>query len=202
MQPLFDTLQQTVEATYSVDLELEFRLGRFVKRRGSERFDPDVGKERWHAIWTALSAYRQWDCIVSETCTDYYMPNGDRVTWHDDGSWSCLHKQRCHDVNINTQGTFDVRVSLSTEVQKPAVCGAQGNKFSREKHRLSFRHGMWSIDITRVVSTESTDSDNAETFEVEVELIHKPALDEYPLKYLLHNGLLLIQDLFNLFSND
>jgi hypothetical protein len=104
-------------------------------------------------------------------------------------------------VNINTEDAFDVRVSLSTEVQKPAVCGAQGNTFSREKHRVSFLYNKWSIDITRVIARASTDSDNPETYEIEVELIDKRAFEQYPLKYLLHSGLLLIQDIFNLFNS-
>lgn len=192
-------LQHTLDSHQSADVELEFRLGRIIKLRQQERFEPDIGQKRWNTIWQALSAYRQWDWILGESCTDYYMPNGDRITWHDDDRWSSMKKTRCTDVDIATDGPFDVRISVSLEVpgQKP-VYGAQGSSYWRQKQRVSFRHRMWSIDLTRVVSSKSTDSDNAECYELELELADKTALSKFPLAYLLHFGLLMVEDMFNL----
>lgn len=181
-------------ATYGHDrLEVEWRLGH---RQG--RFRPGVGVDAWRRLQHALdtsphfqksftdSVERMGEKPGVKCITDLTAPDHP-PTW--------LHKQRLADVDDDTLGPWSVRASVSLEELEAAPAGNVFLKYERKKQRWSYRHKCWRIDLTRVSSNLPAQLDeDAETHEVEIELVDQDVLFERPVDYIVEWGWSLAKD--------
>lgn len=182
-------------------LELEFRLG----HRIAGKFVPGVAEERWTGLKDQLdrATPRHFELVTSETRElisndgsggKYVIPTNDKPFW--------MHKKRLSDLDIDTDGPWCCRASMSLEVvdtaeqQKPAPTG---HVFERHKQRWSYRYRCWSLDLTRVVSNLPHQLDNdGVSYELEIELRDTSELFARPMDLVLEWGWDLVTDMCEL----
>jgi len=140
--------------------ELEWRLG----VHGPRGFQPGITQAEWEGLRAELDVATCWDAVHDIHTTEKVSGASKLVNGT---SW--IHKTRLFDVDYAPY----VRVSGSREVTEAAAPDAERRlspkTFTRFKQRRSYRHGCWSFDLTKVVSTADIDSDTC-SYEVEIEL--------------------------------
>jgi hypothetical protein len=157
-------------AKYGHDrIELEFRLG----HRALGRFEPGVPRDAWERVKAALDAASQGAAPAfarAETRTLERIHNGHKHVVDEAGGVTGVHKKRLSDVDLEQAGPWDIRASVSLEETEAPDSDPPASAFERRKHRFSYRHKCWSVDLTCVTgNSRELDNDQA-TYEVEVEL--------------------------------
>lgn len=188
-------------------LELEFRLG----HRIAGRFVPGVSENSWTALKAALDSSTAFEVAVTNTreliCDDgsggkYVIP--EAVAAQSAAAQSAaapkpywMHKRRLLDVDMDTEASpWCCRTSVSLEeMDGTNKAPPAHHKFERQKHRWSYKHRCWSIDLTRVVSNLPHQLDNdGVSFEVEFELVDTSELYARTLHDLLEWGWKLVSE--------
>ena len=153
-------------------VELEFRIG--TSRAG--RFSSCVGHPRWTRLVEALTD-KMGDPIATKS-RERIVKNGDgSSSRYDELTKMWTHKKRMgiDDVTTASTGTaigsgWSVRACASLEYTDSTRSAPVSWQHTREKDRVSFRAGAWTIDLTKVKSSPPTDIDGDVTYEVEIEL--------------------------------
>ena len=178
-------------------LEVEFRLGHTV----GDTFLAQVKKETFDAIRArveSLPVTRKVDIHTSER-----LHNGIRhittISVREDGEDNpppplvCMRKTKSYTGNVGVHDCpYEIRCSIareeimSTPPPTPSdVC------LVRQKQRTRYLVDKWAYDLTVV----TTNSDDEETYEVELELYDVSALFRVPMDVLACDGLARVHDL-------
>ncbi len=154
-------------------IELEFRLG----HRALGRFEPGVGLEAWQRIKAALDAAsaprrdgRPPAFVASESRTVERIHAGHKHVIDEAGGVTGVFKKRLSDTDLEQCGPWDVRASVSLEESEAPAAAPPDSAFERRKHRFSYRHKCWTLDLTCVTGNSRELDNDQPTYEVEVEL--------------------------------
>jgi len=191
-------------------LEVEFRLGK--KTKDTSAFDPHISAAFWSGIKRALESNPRWQGVMQTSTVDHILSSNTRLTrCQTTGDATAVRKTRVMSLDIEVPDCpLDVRLSISTEVpmgQWPAgvqlppslAATASTKSLVRAKRRDSYLHNGWRFDLTRVerAASDNADSDEAEVYEVELEMDPMLLLKK-PVDQLARHGLLLAQDLLQM----
>lgn len=202
-----DALAAHLRAYGRERLELEFRFG----HRIAGKFVPGVDHERWTGLKDHLdrATPRHFDMVATETRElisndgsggKYVIPLGGGDGAAPSPFW--MHKKRLSDTDIETDGPWCCRASMSLEVVDPAdqhKPAPTGHVFERHKQRWSYRYRCWSLDLTRVVSNLPHQLDNdGVSYELEIELRDTSELFVRPMDLVLEWGWDLVTDMCRL----
>jgi len=148
--------------------EFEIRLG----KKSKSSFDTNIGADVFGRILSCLHKYEGWESVKKLNETVYYKDD-IRVCDNEDTGESrteCKKKLKKHDIQLENS-PFDIRFCVSSEVPCEKPVDATFEEM-RVKHRTSFIRKNLSIDMTHVTGDpDDPDSENADTYEVELEII-------------------------------
>lgn len=206
MDSLSSALRKAVRA-YGVErLEFELRLG----HASTSGFRPGIDAAHWEALKKALDSSTCWESTSEIVTLERTASSGmgahkgtsKFVEQHrPPGPSFWIHKKRLHDLRVAlpdvTDSPWDVRASISLEdVEHKQRCD-EALDFQRHKHRFSYVHKCWRLDLTRVASNVALDADEL-TYEVEIELVKPDVLFSRPLDNVVLWGLWLARDMLRL----
>lgn len=184
-------------------IELEFRLG----HRALGRFEPGVGLEPWQRIKAALDAGcrprpdgRPPSFVASESRTVERIHAGHKHVIDEAGRVTGVHKKRLSDTDLESGGgqPWDVRASVSLEETETPAAPPPDSAFERRKHRHSYAHKCWRVDLTCVTGNSRELDNDQPTYEVEVELADTGELFTRLATDLVQWGLQLAHDMVRL----
>jgi len=193
MHTVFDQVEPIFNQFKSrPNTEFEIRLG----KKSKNSFDTNIGSDIFKKILRGLEKYDGWDSVKKINETVYYKDD-IRVCDNEDTGESRVEtkkKLKKHDIQIENS-PFDIRFCVSTETPcvKPDDVVFDD---MRVKHRTSFIRKNLSIDVTLVTGDpDDPDSENADTYEVELEIIDPT---KFSTKDQLYNMVYKISDILKL----
>jgi hypothetical protein len=168
---LSTSLKNKIRENFSKDdrgLELEAKFGRF----GRNGFESSLDKQ--HFIRTKQYFDKMAKPTISKT-TDYVM-NRVRKTVTDSGEISWMTKERLWNEDLYD---YNIRYSMSREIKSNPITSHFTPELIREKFRSSYLvfNNTVRIDITTVDTFAK--NEKRTSYEVEIELIDKKALDNF-----------------------
>ena len=178
-------------------VELEFRIG--TSRAG--RFSSCVGHPRWTRLVDALKD-KMGDPVTTRS-RERIVKNGDGTSSrYDELTKMWTHKKRMgiDDVTTSSTGGWSVRACASLEYTDFTRSAPVSWQHTREKDRVSFRTGAWTIDLTKVKSSPPTDIDGDVTYEVEIELTDVTEFFSREIPEILARGRAVAGDMIEFMS--
>jgi hypothetical protein len=175
------------------NVEIELRLGKKTK----SGFDTNVGKSVFEQVKAGLDKYSGWESVKTSNTTVYFKDDIRVIDDDDTGETRAEIKKKLKKCDIPIDGSpFDVRFCVATETTcaKPEDTVYED---MRVKHRTSYIRKNLSIDVTRVEGDSDPDSETADSYEIEFEIINpKNVTDRDTLYNMIHK----IRDVLNLLS--
>jgi hypothetical protein len=132
-------------------LEIEFRLGTLHKS-----FNSNIGAETFSKIKSLCDNTTSWKSKNYESYTDIFY---DKVRYNNKTKKSIIKK--VIDKSTIKNDPYDIRVSICQEI--PTVLSNNKETLRRSKKRHTYSTELWSIELTEVVS------DNSTSYECELE---------------------------------
>lgn len=187
-------------------LELEIRFGYLQ----DDKFDTDITKKNWDIILKKLNKSAKNSIFEKEIIKqkdEYYDTYRKTYIYSDSINksnkkeiFAIVKKDKLVNLNIETNSIFDIRISLSNEVELEKY-EKEELKFSRLKHRYTFIYKNWNYDLSIIELINNNIKKNY--YELELELNDNNILkDENLLKIFLKSSITKIIDIFKIFDND
>ena len=194
-----DAIDAEIKKHGAESLEFEFRIGKIVKQGTKKVFESNINKTLFDTVVRTLKTCKKWDSVVSSS-VENHMGKGDKRTTIDliTKQTKSIEKKRLKNIDIEMTGCpFDIRFSISSEIPLKDSIDTSKSTIIRRQNRESFMYRMWSFDITQVhtIKTPDKDTDETDSFEIEIELVDKEKAFKLPLKYVAEFGTLLCQDI-------
>lgn len=176
-------------------LELEFRLG----HKLGAKFVPGVSEAAWNTLKAVLEDSPDFEAVITNT-RELICDDGSKYVIPEDGAPYWMHKKRLCDFDADTESAWCCRTSASLEEESHRPAPTR-HKFERCKHRWSYLHKCWSVDLTRVTSNLPHQLDNDSiSYEIEIELKDTTELFARPADHLLEWGTSMTNDLCKLMA--
>uniref|UniRef100_A0A6C0KAJ4 mRNA 5'-phosphatase n=1 Tax=viral metagenome TaxID=1070528 RepID=A0A6C0KAJ4_9ZZZZ len=195
---------QMVPEKVSEECEVELRLG-YIETDDElniNKFDSNAGEAYFGKVLETLHSFKKWNRVVeNQRSTDYYA-NALRLTVEEDGSRTCIMKNRIRNIDFTYDSTpFDIRISLSQEMPRNVSDFPTEERMitkTRHKTRTSFYFDFWSFDLTEV-KTCCKELESV-SYEIEIELhdVHKALREisgDRTVMWVAHGTLLKLRQL-------
>ena len=187
-------------------LEFEFRIGKIVKQGPKKVFESNINKTLYDTVVKTLKTCKKWDDVVSSS-VENHMGKGDKRTTIDliTKQTKSIEKKRLKNIDIEMVGCpFDIRFSISSEIPLDDTVDVSKSTIIRRQNRESFLYRMWSFDMTQVntIKTPDKDTDETDSYEIEIELVDKEKAFKFPSKYVAEFGTLLCQDIVQMVKDN
>lgn len=196
MDAAYDTFKPAFKTHHKKKYaEVEFRLGKI----NGNRFDPDVGKDSFNRLISALDTYKGWEKIESSEYSVYNGPDNFRCTIDENNDTrEGMIKKRLINKNFRTNGMpFDLRMSISTETPQEETGDEVYESISHKKRKSYIRKGL-RIDMTEVSGEEmDIDAENPVVYQVEFEILDPKNTNE---RSQLRNHIQKTEDLMKCLS--
>ena len=150
------------------NVEVELRFGKI----SQNKFDTNVGKERFEKILEGLKKYNGWESVVSSHTTAYIKGDLRVIDDEKTGDTTCHKKTKIKKIDFSLKDQpLDIRLSVATETDCARPTDSEFDDM-RIRHRESFVRKNLVIDMTRVTGNpDDPDSEETEKYEVELEII-------------------------------
>lgn len=219
LKGILDVLLPLLEKYDDPNLELEFRLGFYVKETLTQKFnklslgkqtsfDTNLPKEHFEQIKACLETNPDWERVNETERTDY------RIKWktkkmkeakilrvsEENGKKTCMEKVKCCVVDLRFENTpFDLRISFSKEIDRKMPIKKEKLDGTREKKTSQFVHGIWSFDLSHVKFTQNNIEKTLHEVELEADLKKGDSVSHKATPtYILHSGFLKFYDIVNM----
>jgi hypothetical protein len=182
-------------------LEFEFRLGH---KAVAGAFRPGVDAAAWRRLKAALDSGHGWRVTHSAT-TERLDDRGAKVVVDAHGRVTrVIHKKRLVHRDYDTDSPWCARASVSLETEEPPHTAADiATTYERRKERWSYAYKCWSVDLTRVLGNLPHQlDDDAETYEVELELADTAELLTTAADHLVRWAWSIVRDLCALLAQN
>ncbi len=188
----FIKLLKALPVMMGKEKEIEVRFGKY-----NGRFMPGLSKKQFDKLLIIFQKSDIWTDIINVTSTDYY--DGNVRLNHSEHGYVCSEKYRLgsYEFELDNNNTFDIRLSISEEVNKDIPECVSNNEIPseittwthvRHKQRFTFIYqDMLLYELTVI---------NSKTYEFELELI-KPfiLIQKYTHEYIVDTIINIINDM-------
>ncbi len=180
-------------------VELEFRLG----HKAGRTFRPGVDAAAWAKLKAALDAGTGWTVTHSVTTERINSEGSKLVLDANNDPVRVIHKRRLADTDFDeTDSPWCARASLSLE-EPGELTEKIVTVYERRKERWSYAFKCWAVELTRVAGNMPHQlDDDAESYEVEVELADTREFFVRTVDGILGWGWDLVTDMCGLLSGD
>ena len=199
MDPFITFNEQILESLKDIkNLEVECRFGIIRDRT----FDTNISKHNYDIIMQFLESNKAWSKDILYI-VDYFDNTGKRLTVSNNGTNTCIRKQKIHTSNWAIKGApIDFRISWAVEQPFPETM-FNSNRIvkQRTKQRSRFVHNCFIFELTEV-SQLPDDKDEEEVLSYEVEIELDISSIEKTSHYIMHSFILKISDIMNMISEN
>lgn len=187
-------------------LELEIRFGYLQ----NDKFNTDITKKNWDIIFKKLNKAAKNHVFNKEILkqkdqyyTTYRKTYVNKSNINSNKNTEIIvKKDKLVNLNIETNSIFDIRISLSNEIELDInKIVKEELEFSRLKHRYTFIYKNWNYDLSIIELNNNNIKNNY--YELELELNDNNILkDEILLKNFLKSSITKIIDIFKIFDDE